>query len=87
MKTNSRFIGFIFATFSFTLFSCTAAKNTEPKTAKDLVCGMDVDKSEAYTSKYKGVNYYFDTYNCKHVFSMDPDKFISNRCVAPDLKK
>ncbi|HXC03602.1 MAG TPA: YHS domain-containing protein [Bacteroidia bacterium] len=66
------------------LGSCNAAQKLPNQTYLDIVCGMNVEKSEAYTSKYKGVTYYFDTYNCKHVFSMDPDKFISNQCVPPN---
>jgi YHS domain-containing protein len=44
----------------------------------DLVCGMQVTKSEAYSYKYKGVEYFFDSKDCKTSFKMNPDKFIKN---------
>ncbi len=44
----------------------------------DLVCGMKVNKSEAYTYKYKDVEYFFDTKDCKAAFKMNPEKFIKN---------
>lgn len=42
----------------------------------DIVCGMKVDKSVAYTYKYKGVEYFFDSKDCKASFKMNPEKFI-----------
>lgn len=51
-----------------------------PKYAVCKVCGMKTETSEAYTFKYKGTKYYFDTYNCKETFRMNPDKFIYNVC-------
>jgi YHS domain-containing protein len=54
----------------------SSLSNTEYKT--DLVCGMKTDKSEAYTYKYKGVEYFFDSKDCKTAFKMNPEKFIKN---------
>jgi YHS domain-containing protein len=42
----------------------------------DPVCGMQVTKSEAYSYKYKGVEYFFDSKDCKTSFKMNPEKFI-----------
>ena len=52
----------------------------------DLVCGMKVDKSEAYEWKCDGVKYYFDTYNCKETFKMNPEKFLKNKCTEMKRK-
>jgi YHS domain-containing protein len=52
----------------------SSLSNPEYKT--DLVCGMKTDKSEAYTYKYKGVEYFFDSKDCKTAFKMNPEKFI-----------
>ena len=64
-------------------FSCTVFKDNSatPKFEIDPVCGMKVDKSEAYTYKYNDKKYYFDNYNCKEAFKMNPEKFINNKCV------
>ncbi len=50
----------------------------------DPVCGMKVNKSESYDLKYKGQNYYFDSYECKETFKMNPEKFIKNKCAPQD---
>ncbi|HEU4718524.1 MAG TPA: YHS domain-containing protein, partial [Bacteroidia bacterium] len=51
-----------------------------------LVCGMKVDKPETY--EYDKKTYYFDTYNCKETFRMNPEKFLHNVCTpAPDTTK
>jgi YHS domain-containing protein len=52
-----------------------------PQYVIDPVCGMKVDKSEAYRYKYQGATYYFDNYNCKQSFKMTPEKFLNNKCV------
>ena len=35
---------------------------------------------EAFLYKYKGKDYFFDSYDCKQAFKMNPDKFINNMC-------
>ena len=61
--------------------SCKIVNNTSKQEyAWDIVCGMKVDKAEAYTYKYKDTKYYFDNYNCKQTFKMNPEKFINNPC-------
>ena len=42
---------------------------------------MKVNKSEAYTYKYKDKKYYFDNYSCKEAFKMNPGKFINSKCA------
>ena len=49
-----------------------------PEYSTDLVCEMKVDKLHAYTYKHKGVEYYFDSKDCKEAFKMNPEKFIKN---------
>ena len=67
------------------LTSCAALSMKQQKYVKesDLVCGMKVEVSEAYTLNYKGNKYYFDNYDCKQIFKMNPEKFINNICVPP----
>ena len=67
------------------LTSCTVFKSSSknPEYVIDIVCGMKVDITEAYTYKYNGAKYYFDNYNCKETFKMNPEKFLQNKCVAP----
>ena len=66
------------------LSSCTVFKGAEvPLYSFDPVCGMKVSEADAFTWKYKGTVYYFDTYNCKESFRMNPEKFLNaNKCVA-----
>ena len=52
--------------------------NVAPEDNNDLVCGMKVNQSEAYTYKYKDVEYFFDSKDCKTAFKMNPEKFIKN---------
>jgi RND family efflux transporter MFP subunit len=49
-----------------------------PKTAKDLVCGMDVDTSApgVLTSRHMGKTYYFCNSTCKSRFDEDPAKYL-----------
>lgn len=56
---------------------CAIFKPHEQKFSNCPVCGMRVDLSEAYCWKYKRSKYYFDSYNCKEAFKMNPEKFIS----------
>ena len=59
--------------------SCTVFKDkSAPENETDLVCGMKIIKSDAYTYKYEGKKYFFDSYNCKQAFIMNPKKFIEN---------
>ena len=66
-----------------TLEFCTLSKGSikNPEYVIDLVCGMKVDKSEAYTYKYENKKYFFDSYNCKQTFKMNPKKYLENKCA------
>lgn len=66
---------------SFTHYGCSASKTQTgaSPTEKDLVCGMQVSKSEAFKYEYEGKKYYFDSYNCKEAFKMTPKKFIEKQ--------
>ena len=68
----------LLALCSFTMFD---KHHKQTDKAIDLVCGMKVDKSEGYISKYKGTKYYFDKVECKKTFDMNPQKFIDNKCT------
>ena len=46
-------------------------------TAKDPVCGMDVDPSTAkHKSEYQGQTYYFCAPGCKRAFDAEPTKYV-----------
>lgn len=82
-KTNKTPFFFLLAVtcgmFILMVMSCNVFKsNHTPQYSVDPVCNMKVDKSEAYTYKYKGIEYFFDSKNCKETFKMNPEKFIKN---------
>jgi Cu+-exporting ATPase len=53
-------------------------------TAKDPVCGMDVDPHTAkHRSGHEGSPYYFCSAGCKAKFEADPDKYISPHEADP----
>ncbi len=55
----------------------TNMKEEVNKTAKDPICGMDVDEETAkYKSEYKGKTYYFCAAGCKEAFDSKPEKYI-----------
>jgi len=53
----------------------------------DPVCGMKVNKQESYDWKYKDKIHYFDTYECRETFKMNPEKFLKNICAPKDSVK
>lgn len=77
---HKRFFGafaFTFSIITFLLSSCSTFKSSPtPEYVIDPVCDMKIDKSVAYTYKYKGVSYFFDSKNCKEAFKMNPEKFL-----------
>ncbi|MEW6509828.1 MAG: YHS domain-containing protein [Bacteroidota bacterium] len=49
---------------------------TQRPSAKDVVCGMDVDMSNApYTTGYEGTVYYFCSEACRNEFLYAPEQF------------
>jgi len=64
------------------LSSCMMFRNSPKVYVIDPVCGMKVDKNEAFIWKHDSVTYYFDTYNCKETFKMNPKKYIGNNLVV-----
>ena len=50
-----------------------AAENT---TAKDYVCGMDVNKDKALKVEHDGKTYYFCAKHCEETFKKDPSKYL-----------
>lgn len=78
MKTkNTKSFGYMLVLFF--LSSCALFKNSPVEYAIDPVCGMKVSKSEAFNSKYNGNEYYFDSYNCKESFKMNPENYVKNK--------
>ncbi|MDO8671812.1 MAG: YHS domain-containing protein [Dehalococcoidia bacterium] len=50
------------------------------KTAKDPVCGMDVDVDRAAaTATFEGQSYYFCAPGCKKAFDQDPAKYLRGK--------
>lgn len=49
-----------------------AAKKT---TAKDRVCGMEVQKGKAHKLEYNGKTYYFCSDKCEESFKKEPAKY------------
>jgi YHS domain-containing protein len=45
-------------------------------TAKDVVCGMEVEEKKAPKSVYKGRTYYFCSPACKMQFDRDPEQYL-----------
>jgi YHS domain-containing protein len=68
----------LFIALTAVIASCAMLKgNSSSNLVSDPVCGMKVEKSEAFTYKYEGTTYYFDKYQCKETFKMNPKNFIS----------
>jgi YHS domain-containing protein len=44
--------------------------------AKDMMCGMDVDKRTALKSSFEGKDYYFCNEKCKDAFEKDPKAHV-----------
>jgi len=45
--------------------------------AKDLVCGMEIEKDKAAaTYEYKGKTYYFCAVGCRKAFEEDPESYL-----------
>jgi YHS domain-containing protein len=83
ISSGTRFLIVLVSGLSLYLFAACgipkAATGSIPVT--DPVCNMKInDVSEAYSWKYKGKAYYFDSNTCKQTFKMNPEKFINNSC-------
>jgi YHS domain-containing protein len=49
-------------------------------TARDPVCGMQVDEqTTAGKSEYQGKTYYFCSPGCKRHFEKDPERFVGQQ--------
>lgn len=54
-------------------------------TARDPVCGMDVDPERAAgKSEYQGQTYYFCSPGCKSAFDKEPEKYVGSQ-QAPSV--
>ncbi len=56
------------------------SKAAEARTAKDPVCGMDVDENKAKAAglmaEHRGKTYYFCMEECKQAFDQDPGRYV-----------
>jgi membrane fusion protein, copper/silver efflux system len=59
------------------------AGKAQEKTAKDLVCGMDVDVSSPEVTKavHKNKTYYFCSALCRHSFESAPEKYLAQQAI------
>ncbi|MGZ4116059.1 MAG: YHS domain-containing protein [Bacteroidia bacterium] len=62
-----------------TIVACSVFKTPEQKFAVDPVCNIKVDERDAYSYEYNKQQYYFDTYNCKETFKMNPDTYLKRK--------
>jgi YHS domain-containing protein len=74
----------LFASAALLTTSAISAQDQTKEIATDLVCGMAVNCSESYDFKYKGVMYYFDSYDCRDAFKENPDNFVLKHCARND---
>jgi YHS domain-containing protein len=55
----------------------TDHRSEQKSIAKDLVCGMEVDKNNApFMTGYNGTVYYFCSEACRQEFLHDPNQFV-----------
>jgi len=80
METTLFKKGFLFLALAFAI-SGKAQEMASDKIATDVVCGMSVNKAESYDWKYKGVKYYFDSFNCRETFKANPESFLLKKCA------
>lgn len=45
--------------------------------ARDRICGMSVDVSDAVRAEYKGITYYFCCQHCRAIFEKDPERYVT----------
>ena len=62
------------------------AAGTSADKAKDLVCGMMVDKAKATKLTHEGADYYFCSDACVGKFKADPKKYAVH-CTCPNMKR
>jgi Cu+-exporting ATPase len=54
---------------------------------KDIVCGMEIKKEEAFgTSTYRGKMYFFCSKNCKEKFNENPEKYVRSNEKSKENK-
>ena len=62
----------------------------EPAKTSDLVCGQEVDETQAraagLTSDYAGKTYYFCSYNCNKQFDKDPASYVGHEAQGESAK-
>jgi YHS domain-containing protein len=67
------------------LMASIVTKSATAQVTIDPVCSMKVDLSESYDFEYEGKKYFFDTYDCREAFKMNPKKYLENKCTPPSV--
>lgn len=70
-----------FVTILMIFVSCAATKPSGNDIVTDFVCGMKVNKFESYVWKYAGTKYYFESFDCREIFKLNPQNYIDKKCV------
>ena len=65
----------VIATVSVTAFA-QAKKSEKPEKARDVVCGLMVDKDPALSATYGGQTYYFCSKTDMEKFKKEPQKYV-----------
>jgi YHS domain-containing protein len=81
---NAKTLGLVIV-ISIMLNACSLFKYPETVFETCPVCHMSIDRSDALVYKYKDVKYYFDKYECKQVFKMNPEIVIEKNTL--EVKK
>lgn len=56
--------------------------------AKDPVCGMDVNESDAAgESQHRGATYYFCSSGCRERFESDPEKYVAGESPEESMPR
>lgn len=68
----------------FSSCALTARLRYTSELMTDIVCGKQVAKEDAYSFRFQGVWYYFDSNNCKETFKHNPKKYVSGNYSNDD---
>jgi YHS domain-containing protein len=63
--------------------STPSVSKSQPETAVDPICGMEVDIASAkFTHEHEGATYYFCCAGCQTKFSQDPEQYLTSEAPS-----